>query len=172
MPHCPALFHLGLDPINVFVLGFFFNSFWTDLLIPCHESHLIPVQKKFDFLINPWFIVWEAADHFGWYNAVHAESCVVHYAIRETLKSVIPVVLLEQFLGCDMETLLEEIFLEESFQTSENPSEIISIHPILRSGRLGVLPLPSAVVCDNFWICKFVINCGASVVCFVLCNIN
>ncbi len=67
-------------------------------MIPCHEGPLLAVAKA--------FIVLEAADLLEGYNGVLTEMDVVCYAVRETL-SVIPILLVQQFPVCDIETLLK-----------------------------------------------------------------
>lgn len=96
---------------SVFSLYFFlaslsFPSTLEFLAILHNESFLLPVEKAFNLLLNPWFIDWEAAHLFGRYNVILTETDLLRYAMRVTL-NIIPFVLLEQFPICDIETLLE-----------------------------------------------------------------
>ncbi len=86
-------------------------------MIRLHESPLPPINKAVYLLVNPRFIVGDAANLFGWDNVL-TEVDVVCDAMREPL-SAIPVVLLEQFQMCDMETPLEGLicFLRPNFHS-------------------------------------------------------
>lgn len=72
-------------------------------MVLSHKGPLLSVKKAFDLLNDPRFIVWEAAYLFGGYDAVLAERYIVCDAVRGTL----PIILLEQFPICNMETFLE-----------------------------------------------------------------